>query len=99
MEEIAAMLCKPLQSQYADVIQETLQSGGGGVDKRKQREALEKEVKYVPALAIMTRRQPWVFIAGLDAPLARSSPLFFPCWHFQRRGATHAALWKERHGL
>lgn len=45
LEEIAAMLSKPLQKQYLDVVQQTLQSGAGGVDTRKQREALEREIK------------------------------------------------------
>jgi hypothetical protein len=45
LEEIAAMLSKPLQKQYLEVVQQTLQSGAGGVDTRKQREALEREIK------------------------------------------------------
>lgn len=44
---IAALLHRDLEKKYIEVAKTCLQSGLGTQDRRKQREGLEREVKYV----------------------------------------------------
>lgn len=44
-KELAEMLHRPLAAEYIEVAKATLQAGGEQVDRRQQREALEKEIK------------------------------------------------------